>query len=278
MIDRAGLADFLRRRREQLRPDEVGLPPSARRRTPGLRREEVAQLAGMSTDYYARLEQSRGANPSAPIVAGLARALRCDLDQRDHLYRLAGLAPPLRRAGGHLEPGLLGLVDRLTDIPVCVCTDIEQVLWQNPLADALLGRPAGTGLERSLTWRWFTAPETRRIFPEADWDAHSSAHVADLRATFARRRGDRDVTDLVEALLARSPEFRELWDLHEVTVRRLPRKRVLHPEVGAVDLSCEVLLTPDADVRVRAFLPLPGTDASEKLALLRVIGTQSFAP
>lgn len=273
VIDRDGLADFLRRRRELLHPADVGLPDGARRRTPGLRREEVAQLAGMSTDYYSRLEQSRGANPSEPIIASLARALRCDLDERDHLYNLAGLAPPLRWAGRHINPGLLALVSRLTDIPVIICTDLDEVLWQNDLADVVVGG----GARRNLTWLWFTDPEIRRIFPEEDWDVHSASHVADLRATYSRRMGDRDITELVDALAARSEEFRALWDLHEVAVRRLPRKRFLNPEVGALDLTCETLLTPAADLRVRAFLPLEGTDAREKLDLLRVIGTQAFS-
>ncbi|MGW5195412.1 helix-turn-helix transcriptional regulator [Kribbella sp. NPDC004138] len=273
VIDRDALADFLRRRREVLRPADVGLPEGARRRTPGLRREEVAQLAGMSTDYYSRLEQSRGANPSEPIVAGLARALRCDLDERDHLYHLAGFTPPLRRAGRHINPGLIGLVQRLDDIPVAITTDIEEVLWQNHLADVVLGGGAG----RNLTWAWFTEPGTRRLFPEEDWEAHSAAHVADLRATHARRNGDRDVTELVDALLDRSQEFRDLWELHRVAVCRLASKRILHPEVGTLDLTCELLLTPEADLRIRAFVPIEGTEAREKLELLRVIGTQSFA-
>ncbi|MEU4197621.1 helix-turn-helix transcriptional regulator [Kribbella sp. NPDC026611] len=273
VIDRDGLADFLRHRRELLRPADVGLPPGARRRTPGLRREEVAQLAGMSTDYYSRLEQSRGANPSEPIVASLARALRCDLDERDHLYHLAGLAPPLRRADRHVSPGLLALVSRLTDIPVFICTDIEEVLWQNPLADALVGAAVG----RNLTWLWFTEPDTRRMFPEEDWDVLSAAHVADLRAAQARRMGDTDVNELVSSLLADSAEFRELWARHEVNTRRLGHKRIIHAEVGELDVLCETLLTPQADLRVRAFFPVEGTDAREKLDLLRVIGTQTFA-
>src|SRR4051794_13869581 len=163
VIDRDGLADFLRRRRELLRPVEVGLPEGARRRTPGLRREEVAQLAGMSSDYYSRLEQSRGANPSEAIVAGLARALRCDLDERAHLYHLAGLAAPLRRADGHIGPGLIGLVERLTDIPVSISTDLGEVLWQNDLANIVFGRHAGVGRARNLTWLWFTQPTIRVI-------------------------------------------------------------------------------------------------------------------
>ena len=272
MIDRDGLADFLRRRREVLRPADVGLPDGARRRTPGLRREEVAQLAGMSTDYYSRLEQSRGANPSEPIVAGLARALRCDLDERDHLYHLSGFTPPLRRAGRHINPGLISLAERLGDIPVCICTDLDEVLWQNGLADVVFGTATG----QNLTWLWFTEPGIRRIFPAEDWDVHTAAHVADLRATYSRRMGDRDVVEFVEALLEHSQEFRDLWQLHEVAVRRLARKRILNTEVGHLDMTCESLLTPEADLRVRAFLPVEGTDAREKLDLLRVIGTQTF--
>ncbi|PSL55947.1 helix-turn-helix protein [Saccharothrix carnea] len=277
MIDRAGLADFLRRRRELLRPADVGLPDGVRRRTPGLRRDEVAALAGMSTDYYARLEQGRGAHPSEPIVAALARALRCDLDERDHLFHLAGLAPPARRAGRHVRPGLISLVDRLTDVPVCVMTDLGEVLWQNAFADVVLGRPHHrVGRARNLAWRWFTEPELRARFPEEDWPRHSIAHVNDLRATYSRRAGDDDVTDLVHELVKRSTEFRELWERHEVAVRRMDRKRLLHPEVGVLHLTCEVLLAPEDDLKVLAFFPTEGTDAREKLELLRVIGTQDF--
>ncbi|WP_308126000.1 helix-turn-helix transcriptional regulator [Nonomuraea ceibae] len=276
MIDRAGLADFLRRRRELLRPADVGLPAGVRRRTPGLRRDEVAQLAGMSADYYARLEQRRGANPSEPIVASLARALRCDLDERDHLYHLAGLAPPARRAGRHIRPGLISLAGRLTDVPVCICTDLNEVLWQNALADVVLG-PRRPG-QAQIIWRWFTEPGARDHFPEEDWPRHSQAHVADLRATYARRAGEEDVVRLVRGLLRRSAEFRELWERHEVAVRRFDRKRFAHPEVGLLHLTCEVLLTPEADLKVLAFFPTEGTDAKEKLDLLRVIGTQDLRP
>ncbi|MFI7616142.1 helix-turn-helix transcriptional regulator [Nonomuraea terrae] len=276
-MDRAGLADFLRRRRELLRPSDVGLPDGVRRRTPGLRRDEVAQLAGMSTDYYARLEQCRGANPSEPIVAALARALRCDLDERDHLFHLAGLAPPARRAGGHIRPGLISLAGRLTDVPVCICTDLHEVLWQNALADLVLStQDHGAGRSRKTAWRWFTEPASRARVPEEDWPRHSLALVNDLRATYSRRAGERDVVDLVHGLLKRSTEFRTLWERHEVAVRRSARKRLLHPEVGMLHLTCEILLTPEADLMVMAFFPTEGTDAREKLDLLRVIGTQNF--
>jgi transcriptional regulator with XRE-family HTH domain len=277
VIDRAGLADFLRRRRELLRPADVGLPDGMRRRAPGLRREEVAQLAGMSSDYYARLEQCRGAHPSEPIVAALARALRFDLDERDHLFHLAGLAAPARRAGRHIRPGLISLADRLTDVPVCICTDLHEVLWQNAVADVVLGRhDHHVGRARVVTWRWFTEPATRAQFPEEDWPRHSAAHVNDLRATYSRRAGDEDVVGLVHELLRSSTEFRTLWERHEVAVRHFDRKRFLHPEVGVLHLTCEVLFTPEDDLKVLAFFPTEGTDAREKLDLLRVIGTQSF--
>jgi len=277
VIDRAGLADFLRRRRELLRPVDVGLPDGVRRRTPGLRRDEVAQLAGMSTDYYSRLEQARGSHPSEPIVAALARVLRCDLDQRDHLFYLAGFTPPPRRAGRHIRPGLISLVDHLTDVPVWICTDLDEVLWQNPLADALIGPvdPRG-GRAGNFTWRWFMLPGARDRFPESEWRHHSLAHVNDLRATYSRRAGNPEVVMLVHDLLEHSTEFAELWERHEVSVRRHDRKQVMHPEVGLLHLTCEVLLTPDEDIKVLAFFPIEGTGTREKLDLLRVVGTQEF--
>jgi transcriptional regulator with XRE-family HTH domain len=279
VIDRTGLADFLRRRRELLRPADVGLPEGTRRRAAGLRREEVARLAGMSTDYYTRIEQCRGPHPSASIVSALARALRCDLDERDHMFHLAGLTPPVRRAGGHLRPGLVRLADHLTDVPVCICTDLNEVVWQNRLADSVMGPMApAAGRPRNVSWRWFTDPDTRGRFPEADWDRQSTGHVNDLRATFSRRGGDSDVAALVDDLLDRSAEFRTLWDKHEVSVRRNERKNVLHPEVGLLNLNCEVLLTPEDDLKLLAFFPVEGTDAREKLELLRVIGSQNFQP
>jgi transcriptional regulator with XRE-family HTH domain len=278
VIDRAGLADFLRRRRELLRPADVGLPDGVRRRTPGLRRDEVAQLAGMSADYYSRLEQARGANPSEPIVAAVARALRCDLDQRDHLYHLAGFAPPPRRPGRYLRPGLLALAERLADVPVCVCSDLDDVLWRNGLGGLVFGPADPAGRGRNPVWRWFTEPGAQEICPEADRPRLSAGHVADLRATYARRAGDADVTALVHGLLDASAEFRALWERHEVAVRRGDRKRVLHAEVGLLDFTCEVLLSPEDELKVVTLFPTAGTGTREKLDLLRVIGTQSFSP
>ena len=277
-MDRDQLADFLRRRRERLTPAEVGLPVGARRRTPGLRREEVAQLTGMSTDYLARLEQSRGPQPSTQLLAALARALRLTYDERDHLYYLAGRTPPaFHRPNAHISPGLLHVLDHLTDSAAFVISDLGETLAQNSLAAALHGDEAHSeGLDRYLVWRWFTDPATRARSPEEDWPTHSRTHVADLRATAARRHGDPDVVELVERLTAASDEFAALWTEHDVAVRRADRKRFIHPEVGVLDLLCEVLVGAGGDQLLVVLFARPGTDARDKLDLLRVIGAQDL--
>lgn len=277
-MDRNQLGDFLRRRRERLTPAEVGLPPGVRRRTPGLRREEVAQLAGMSTDYLARLEQSRGPQPSPQVLAALARALRLTDDERDHLYHLAGRNPPAsHRPNVHVSPGLLHVLDHLTDSAAFVISDLGETLVQNAVAAALHGHESHPeGLDRYMIWRWFTDPATRARFPEEDWPTHSRTHVADLRATAARRHGDPDVVELVDALTAASDEFTALWAEHEVAVRRADRKRIIHPDVGVLDLLCEVLAGATGDQFLVVLFARPGTDTHQKLELLRVIGTQDL--
>jgi transcriptional regulator with XRE-family HTH domain len=277
-VDRGQLADFLRRRRERLTPADVGLPAGVRRRTPGLRREEVAQLAGMSTDYLARLEQSRGPQPSTQVLAALARALRLTDDERDHLYYLAGRTPPaFHRPNAHVSPGLLHVLDHLTDSAAFVLSDLGETLVQNPVAIALQGDEwHPEGLDRYAIWRWFTDPATRTMSPEEDWPTHSRTYVADLRATAARRHGDPDVVELVEQLTAASGEFTALWTEHEVAVRRADRKRIIHPEVGMLDLLCEVLVGASGDQFLVVLFARPGTDAREKLDLLRTIGTQDL--
>ena len=276
-MDRAELADFLRSRRERLQPSDVGLPPGMRRRSVGLRREEVAQLAGMSTDYYARLEQTRGPNPSVEILASLARALRLTDDERDHLFHLADQAPPARLATGHVSPGMLALLDRLADTPAFVVSDLGETLVQNAMAVAVFGEQTHwTGRDRFASWRWFTNPGAQPRFPDEDAEQHASNHVADLRATHGRRHGDEDVESLVADLLAASPEFTERWERHDVRVRRGDRKRILHPEVGLLDLLCESMLSDVSGHRVVILFARPGSEAQDQLALLRVIGTQDL--
>ncbi|MBB5120562.1 XRE family transcriptional regulator [Streptomyces eurocidicus] len=279
-IDRRALADFLRRSRDRIRPQDAGLPEGPRRRTPGLRREEVAQLAGMSADYYIRLEQARGPQPSPQMLAALARALRLTGDERDHLHVLAGHRPPAGRAAGdHVAPGLLHLLDQLTGTPAQVLNDLGDVLAQNALSRTLLGGVCTVSEHgRNVVWRWFADPANRAAYPVEEHAHHSRVHTADLRAAVARRGADPAAVRLVERLRAASEEFAELWERHEVAVRRRSRMRVLHPVIGAVDLDCQVLLAPEGDHRLVLFTPPPGTDTADRLALLRVVGNGQFTP
>ena len=280
MIDRIALGDFLRRRRAALVPSDLGLPDGVRRRTAGLRRDEVALAAGISSDYYARLEQNRGANPSESVITGLARSLRLDDDERDHVFRLAGFAPPTTGPSRHISPGLLQLLDRLPDVPTMITTDLGDVLVQNTLATVVLGDLTGAedGKARpvNLIRAWFTDQETRDRFPVEDWAAHSAAHVRDLRATTSRRGGETDVATFVAELVGASGEFRQLWEQHDVGARRSADKRIVHPEVGLIDLRCEVMFAPDHGLQVVAFFPVEATGARRKLDLLHVIGLQSL--
>jgi hypothetical protein len=277
-MDRAALADLLRTRRSRLVPTDVGLLPGLRRRTPGLRRDEVATLAAISTDYYTRLEQQRGPHPSPPVLASLARALRLTEDERDHLFFVAGQSPPPRHpVSTHISPGLLHVLDRLGDTPAFVIDDLMTPLVQNAMSVALSGdQLVHQGRQRNYTWRWFTDPAAREQFLREDWPDHSRSHVADLRVAHGRRGGDADVSSLVADLRAQSPEFAGLWDEHEVAVRRADIKRYLHPEVGLVELLCETLLGGVSGQTLVVLFPKPGTDAGEKLELLRVIGTQDL--
>ncbi|MFF0726073.1 helix-turn-helix transcriptional regulator [Streptomyces sp. NPDC004134] len=275
-MDRTELADFLRRSRARLTPADVGLPPGARRRTPGLRREEVAQLAGMSADHYTRLEQARGSRPSRQMLAAVARGLRLGDDERDHLFHLAGEEPPRARgAGAHVRPGLLLILDRLTDTPAQVLADCGDVLAQNALSRALSGDTADrAGDGRNIVWRFFTEPESRALIPPEDREDVARRAVADLRATVARRPDDARVAGLVRRLRARSAEFAALWEAHDVAVRRREAKRFVHPVVGLLELDCEVLLNPEHDQRLVVYTARPGSESYERLELLRVVGLQ----
>lgn len=279
-MNRAELADFLRRGRARLDPSDVGLAPGARRRTPGLRREEVASLAGMSVDYYTRLEQSRGPRPSRQMLTALARALRLTDDERDHLFHLAGEEPPRREAASpHVRPGLLLVLDRLHDAPALVVTDCGEVLAQNALSRALSGDAlARPPRERNLVRRFFLDPAGRALFPPEDVPEHARVHVANLRAVTASRPDDPEPAALVAELRAASEEFARLWDTHEVAVRRTSVKRFRHPVVGDLELDCEILLADDHRHHLVLHTARPGTESHERLQLLRVVGVQDLTP
>lgn len=279
-MDRTGLADFLRRRRESLQPEDVGLARGPRRRVAGLRREEVAGLSTMSTDYYARLEQGRGRQPSGQMVAAIARGLRLTMDERDHLFRLAGHDAPARvLRSEHVGPALMRVLDRLEDTPVQVVTDLAETLAQNRLAAALLGdQTRFTGLARSAVYRWFTDPEERCLYSEADHDHLGRVRVSDLRAALTRGGPDARAEAIVGRLREESPEFARLWERHEVTVRDDDHKTFVHPEVGEIELDCQKLFTQNQAQALLVFTTPPGTEAHEKLRLLSAIGTQRFDP
>lgn len=277
-MDRDGLADFLRRRRASVSPGDVGLPEGRRRRTAGLRREEVAALAYVSTDFYTRMEQARGSRPSPETVAALAGALRLTPAESDHLHRLAGHVPPPRtQRADRASEGLQRVLASL-DAPAHVVSDLGVTLAQNPLSRALLGdHSRHHGLAASVYHRWFTDPAERERWTTEDHDRHSRSYVASLRMAHGRTSGDPAAQALVDALHARSPEFARLWAQHEVGPRTDTTKRVEHPLVGRLTLDCQVLTSPDGLESLVVFTPAPGSDDAERLQLLAVLGTQEFA-
>ncbi|MEO3856694.1 helix-turn-helix transcriptional regulator [Acrocarpospora sp. B8E8] len=277
-MDRRALADFLRRRREALRPEDVGLPVGARRRTPGLRREEVAALAAMSADYYTRLEQLRSPQPSEQMLASLARALRLTGDERDYLFQIAGHnAPTSVTTATHVAPALLRVLDRLHDTPALILSNLGETLVQNRMADALFGdKSHHTGLASSEIYRWFTDPSERLRYPEDDRDRQSRAQVANLRAAYGSMGPQSRAGELVRALQKASAEFAELWDRHEVAKRFEDHKTLIHSEVGPIELDCQVLFTEDQSQALLVLTAPPRTEGYEKLQLLAVLGQEHF--
>ncbi|WP_433075035.1 helix-turn-helix transcriptional regulator [Dactylosporangium sp. CA-052675] len=274
MIDRAGLAEFLRRRRAALQPEDVGLPRGQRRRTSGLRREEVATLCHISADYYSRLERERGPHPSEQMIASIAQGLHLSRDERDHLFRLAGHHPPTRgTAGEHIGPGLLRIFDRLADTPAEIVTELGETLRQTPLGVALTGdQTRYTGPARSIGYRWFTDPACRARYHPDDHATHSRVFASGLRRTVTLRGPDSRAAHLLRLLLAGSEEFRRVWDQHEIGVGYSHDKRFLHPEVGVVEVACQALLDPDQGHLLLVYTAVPGSESYEKLQLLSVIG------
>ncbi len=276
-MQRDQLADFLRRRREAMRPAEVGIADGPRRRTSGLRREEVATLAGMSVDYVVRLEQGRSSRPSVQLLGALARALRLSDDERDHLFHLAGHQPPPADGVARLaRAGLIRMLDLLGDTPALVLSDLGEVLAQNRAALLLAGDHTGfSGDRRYAVCRWFTDPTARAVTPPEEQERYARQLVADLRAAAGRRTGDSMVAGLVDRLQAASADFRRIWAEHEVAVRRADRKTLLHPRVGHLLLDCETLVTPDQGQQLLVLTPADA-ETRERLELLRVIGVEEF--
>lgn len=271
------LGAFLRARRARLRPGDVGLPPGAgTRRTPGLRREETAALAGLSIDYYIRLEQGKESNPSGPILDGIARALQLNTEEHAHLYALANHAagrtardsPPASRV---VRPGVRQLLETLRPYPAYVLTRTSDLLAANPEALALFVGLADWPAGRRNTIRYtFFHPAARELF--ADWDHSAETIAAHLRSLATSAPGDPDVAALVAELLDGSPEFARLWQRHDVRERRGQAKRYRHPQAGEFTLTSEVLHLADGQ-RISVGQAEPGSPDHDALMLLSMIAS-----
>ena len=277
-MDPAGLATHLRLWRDRVTPASVGLPVGPRRRAPGLRREEVAQLAGVSADYLVRLEQGRAQHPSVQVVQALARALRLDSGDRDVLYRLAGHAPPSpSRMDRHVPPSVLRLVDRLGDTPVSVIDASWQTVVQNRAADALFGDlSAETGRRRNRAWRTFLdVPGMGQLEPQTRSMVERDV-VADLHAAVLRLPDDPDIASLVADLRRESPRFAELWETTPARPRGAQRKTLDHPVVGRLTLDCDKLTVNDGELQIVVFTAEPGSADAEALAMAVLVGLQEL--
>nr|WP_231121695.1 helix-turn-helix transcriptional regulator [Motilibacter peucedani] len=275
-MDTETLGSALRLWRDRLSPVDVGLPRRTGRRAVGLRREELAELAGLSVDYVVRLEQGRATSPSAQVVAALARALQLHPGERDHAYRLAGLQPPAEKTiSTHVPPGVQRVLARLTDFAVGVFSADWTLLTWTPAWAALIGDPSErTTVQRNLVRAVFTTPEARlSSWPvTAEDPGLPPALVADLRAALVDYPRDRGLAALVAEMREGSPRFAELWDQGAVGRHVSSRKTVQHPVVGPVTCDCDVLTVPGSDVRLVVYTVPAGSPEEEKLEFLRVTG------
>lgn len=255
------------------------MPHGIRRQAPGLRREELATLAGISVDYLVRLEQGRASSPSPQVLGSLARALRLTNQERDHLYRLAEAAiPGSEDVPRHLTPSIQRIIDRLGDTPVGVFSASWDLLSFNPLWAALLGDPSDrSGTRANLVWRYFSEDQSRIIHSDAQRRAFSHDIVADVRQASGRYPADRDLASLIDALLSSSEAFTEIWNEATVAAHVSSRKTIDVPGIGLIDLDCDVLTVPDSDLRAVVYTAEPGSADAARLDLLRVAGLQSFA-
>jgi transcriptional regulator with XRE-family HTH domain len=277
-MEREDLAGCLRAWRDRLSPAAVGLPTQALRRAPGLRREELAQLSGLSVDYLTRLEQGRARHPSVQVLTSLARALRLDDEERDHLFRLAGQAPPAPgRITQHLTLGVQHLIDRLVDVPVTVVDAAWEVIAWNALSAALIGEPSPRpGRERNILWRHFTGGRGRVVRDAEATAAFEADAVADLHAALGRYPDDPSLWSLIDDLRTVSERFATLWETRPVATLNSSAKTFEHPEVGKITLDCDVLRAQGSDVRIIVYTPRPGSPDADALALIGVIGLQSM--
>lgn len=270
----------VRRWRDRLSPADAGVSAGNRRRASGLRREELAALAGISTDYLTRLEQGRATSPSAQVVESLARALRASDADRDLLFRLAGhAAPGIDLVPTRITPSVQRLLDRLSHTPVAVFDATNTLIVANAPYDALMGDgTAQKGIERNTIWRHLVGHGSRARHTPEEQAAFEAQIVADLRMTASRYPMDRSLRRLIKELVTHSPRFVELWesDLSVDLTNTSKHKIIDHPAVGPIELDCDALIVAGDDLRIIVYTAEPGTEDAERLALAVVLGTQAL--
>ena len=275
-----GLGAMIRTWRNRLPPSAVALPTGGRtRRAVGLRREELAELAGMSVDYVVRLEQGRATTPSASVVASLARALQLTTAERDHLFRLARLVPPADGVlSDHIPPGVHRVLARLGDVAVAVYAADWQLVWWNRSWAALLGEPTGwpPRLRNFARSRFPVDADPVRLsrWPviEADRDAVDAAVVSDLRRATGRFPNDPRLAALIRGLSEGNPRFAELWATGSVATHREDHKTIEHPAVGPIIVDCDVLTDGDSELKIVIMSAVPGSEDETKLRLATIAG------
>ncbi|WP_067504700.1 helix-turn-helix transcriptional regulator [Actinoplanes sp. TFC3] len=267
------LGAAIRAWRGRLDPALVGLAHNSPRQVPGLRRGELAMLAGISVEYVVQLEQGRAATPSAQVCSALARALRLSDDEHAHLLRLAGHAADPGRVPRLIPESLHRIMDQLTGSPLAVYDATWRMLHWNALHAATFGDPTTQAGDRNVLIRQFPGEPSRVRQTPAERAAFEDSLVSDLRATTGRYPNDPDVAALI-TMLKRIPRFHGLWTNQTVAVHESAAKTVQHPEVGLIALESNVLSISASDLRLVVYTPRPGTDARSKLDLLTAIGTQ----
>ncbi|MBF6251882.1 helix-turn-helix transcriptional regulator [Nocardia farcinica] len=279
MANRTDLAAFLRARRADLQPSDVGLPQTGPRRTPGLRRQEVAQLAGISVEYYVRLEQARGPHPSAQVVGELARALMLTADERNYLFRTAGHPPPVVAGPDRtVSPAVRTILDGLTTMPAYVVDASYDILAWNAMAVFFISDLTDTPESDRNMVRWaFRRPADDPSWSDPETLQFATTTVADLRAAYARYPGNPRLSALVTELLGTSTRFAEMWAAQDVAERRNHRKCVTHPDLGVLEFDCQVLHLPDSDQRIIVYCADPGSPTE---AVFRELaeGTRPLVP
>lgn len=270
----------MRYRRERVTPESVGMSAGGRRRATGLRREELATLAGISVDYLTRLEQGRATSPSAQVVEALSRALRLSDAEREHLFRLAGQVPPGHGfVSARVTASVQRLLDRLAHTPVAVHDAAWNLIVANAPYDALMGdTSAWRGIERNAVWRHLIGPGSRSVHTAQEQAQFEARLVADLRLATTRYPADHKLRELVRELDALSPRFRELWDRagFEPQQEQSRHKIIDHPGVGRIELDCDTLIVTGDDLRITVYTAEPGSADAERLSLAVVLGTQVF--